>query len=55
MLSPIKIGTTLTSTINCMTRGFDVLTLTYYKTKQCDHDKDNVKYISLSGVKITPD
>ena len=39
--------TTLTSTydktsnINFMTRGFDDLTLTFYETKLCDHDKDN--------------
>ena len=24
-----------------MTRGFDDLTLTFYETKLCDHDKDN--------------
>ena len=35
------VGTTLTSTINFMTRGFDDLTLTFYKTKLYDHDKDN--------------
>ena len=28
-----RFGTTLTSTINFMTRGFDDLTLTFYKTK----------------------
>ena len=31
----------LTSTINFMTRGSDDLTLTFYETKLCDHDKDN--------------
>ena len=31
----------LTSTINFMTRGFDDLTLTFSKTKLCDHDKNN--------------
>ena len=36
-----RFGTTLTSTINFMTWGFDDLTLTFYKTKLCDHDKDN--------------
>ena len=24
-----------------MTRGFDDLTLTFYETKLCDHDKEN--------------
>ena len=33
--------TTLTSTINFITRDFDDLTLTFYETKLCDHDKDN--------------
>ena len=33
--------TILTSTINFMTRGSDDLTLTFYETKLCDHDKDN--------------
>ena len=33
--------TTLTSTFNFMTRGFDDLTLTFYETKLYDHDKDN--------------
>ena len=37
----LKIGTTITSPINFMTRGFDDLILTFYKTKLCDHDKDN--------------
>ena len=29
-----------------MTRGFDDLTLTFYKTKLCDHDKDNWWHLS---------
>ena len=37
----IRFVTTLTSTINFMTRGFDDLTLTFSKTKLCDHDKNN--------------
>ena len=40
MLSPVQICTTLTSTINFMTRALDNLTLTYFETKLCDHDKD---------------
>ena len=32
----------LTSTINFMTRGSDDLTQTFYETKLCDHDKDNL-------------
>ena len=31
-----------TLTINLMTRGFDELTLTFYETKICDHDNDNL-------------
>ena len=38
-----QFGTTLTSTINFMTRGFDNLTLTFYVTKLYDHDKDKDK------------
>ena len=57
MLSLFRFGTTLTSTINFMTRGFDDRSLTFYETKLCDHDKDNcdnnVKHISLLILKIS--
>ena len=36
-----QFGSTFTSTINFMTRGFDNLTLKFYETKLCDYDKDN--------------
>ena len=36
-----RFGTTLTSTINFMTWGFDDLTWTFYETKLYDHEKDN--------------
>ena len=40
-----------------MTRGFDDLTLTFSKTKLCDHDKNigdtKVKHISLLILKIS--
>ena len=38
MFVEVRFGTTLNSTINFMTRGFDDLILTFYKTKLCDHD-----------------
>ena len=38
-----QFGSTFTSTINFMTRGFDNLTLTFYEKKLYDHDKDKDK------------